>query len=164
MGVENENSNDIQIDNVVSDVENVNSNDIQIDNLVSDVENENPNDIQILEEMNIENINGVEKSNPKKNRKDNGNYDIETKNLVENEEEFLATRVFPHTYENGEVIEDCDNGVFYFTVVVNPSPPQIMDIQSYCDAQGGPSAVLVSTSRTGPNNYKYEFKYESPNV
>ena len=47
---------------------------------------------------------------------------------------------------------------------VNPSPPQIMDNQSYCDAQGGPSAVLVSITRTDSNNYRYEFKYEPPNT
>ena len=49
-------------------------------------------------------------------------------------------------------------------IPVNPSPPQIMDNQSYCDAQGGPSAVLVSITRTDPNNYRYEFKYEPPNT
>ena len=122
MGVENSNENEIQ-------TENSNQNEIQTENL-SDLQN-----------ASIENVTmGVENSNPKKNRRKNGNYDIQTENLVsdlENEEELLATAVLPHTYENGTLISHRANGVFYFTVVVNPAPPQIMDLESDCDVQGG---------------------------
>ena len=174
MGVENSNQNEIETENLsdlenaeefsienVMGVENSNENDIQTENSnQNEIQTENLSDLQ---NASIENVTmGVENSNPKKNRRKNGNYDIQTENLVsdlENEEEFLATAVRPHTYENGILINDRANGVFYFTVVVSPAP-QIMDFESECDAEGGPSAVLVSTMRTGPNNYKYEFKYE----
>ena len=115
------------------------------------------------EEISIENVTmGVENSNQKKNRRKNG---IQTENQrgLENEEEFLATAVRPQTYENGTLRNDTTNGIFYFTIVVSPAPTQIMDLESDCDAEGGPSAVLVSTTRSG-SDYRYDFEFMDSEV
>ena len=67
----------------------------------------------------------------------------------------------PQTYENRTLTNDETNGTFYFTIV-RPAPTQIVDLESDCDAEGGPSAVLVSTTRSGSDDapiYRYEFEF-----
>ena len=44
-----------------------------------------------------------------------------------------------------------------------PSVSQIMDLESDCDAEGGPSAVLVSTTRSG-SDYRYDFEFMDSEV
>ena len=69
----------------------------------------------------------------------------------------------PLTYENGTLRNDTTNGIFYFTIVVSPAPTQIIDLESDCDTEGGPSAVLVSTTRSG-SDYRYDFEFMDSEV